>query len=186
MIAGVMESDSHTTVTLLISEARMTLLKLFLFLHIMSSIMLVGGIFARQVVRGYAKTSPDIKVIAELYKAAGKIESVMIRPFTGFVVLFGAVYAAMIKAPIFGFLQGAAQNWLLVTNILVLMIPLPIIFFFIPRGKVFEPIMNDALAKGQVTPEVREQLHDPAMKRMHLAEMLGVVFVVILMVFKPF
>jgi len=103
-----------------------------------------------------------------------------------FVVLFGAIYAVMIKAPILGFLQGADQNWLLVTNILVLLIPFPIVFFFIPRGKIFEPIMQDALAKGEVTPELREQLHDPAMRRVHLAEMIVVVFVVVLMVFKPF
>jgi len=148
--------------------------------------MLVGGIFARQIVRGYAKKSPDVKVISELYKAAGRIETVMIRPFTLFVVLFGVIYAAMIKAPIFGFLQGASQNWLLITNLMVLLIPFPIIFFFIPRGKIFEPIMQDALTKGQVTPELREQLHDPAMERMHLAEMVGVVIVVILIVFKPF
>jgi hypothetical protein len=164
----------------------MTWLEFFLFLHIMSSILLVGGIFARQIVRSHAKKLSDIKAISELYKAAGRIETVMIRPFTGFVVLFGGIYAAMVKAPIFGFLQGASQNWLLVTNILVLLIPFPIIFFFIPRGKVFEPIMSDALAKGQVTPELQEQLHDPAMKYMHLLEMVGVVFVVILMVFKPF
>lgn len=92
----------------------------------------------------------------------------------------------MIKAPIFGFLQGADQNWLLVTNIMVLLIPFPILFFFIPRGKIFEPIMQDALVKGQVTPELRGQLHDPAVRRMHLAEMTGVILVVILMVFKPF
>lgn len=164
----------------------MNLLKLFLFLHIMSSIMLVGGIFARQIVRAYAKKSLDVKVIFELYNAAGRIETVMIRPFTLFVVLFGAVYAWMIKAPIFGFLQGADQNWLLVTNLMVLLIPFPILFFFIPRGKIFEPIMQDALVKGQVTPELRGQLHDPAVRRMHLAEMTGVIFVVILMVFKPF
>ena len=164
----------------------MNWLNLFLFLHIMSSIMLVGGIFARQIVRTYAKRSSDVKVISELYNAAGRIETVMIRPFTLFVVLFGAIYAAMIKAPVFGFLQGASQNWLLATNLMVLLIPFPIIFFFIPRGKIFEPIMQDALAKGQVTPELQEQLHDPAMKRMHLLEMAGVVIVVILMVFKPF
>ena len=164
----------------------MNWLNLFLFLHIMSSIMLVGGIFARQIVRTYAKRSSDVKVISELYNAAGRIETVMIRPFTLFVVLFGAIYAAMIKAPVFGFLQGASQNWLLMTNIMVLLIPFPIIFFFIPRGKIFEPIMQDALAKGQVTPELQEQLHDPAMKRMHLLEMAGVLIVVILMVFKPF
>lgn len=164
----------------------MTWQKLFLFLHILSSIMLVGGIFARQIVRSYAKTLTDVGAISELYKAAGRVESVMIRPFTLFVVLFGTIYAAMVGAPIFGFLQGAAQNWLLVTNILVLMLPFPILLFFIPRGKVFEPIMQDALSKGEVTPELREQLHDPAMRRMHLAEMVGVVFVVYLMVFKPF
>ncbi|NJC98711.1 MAG: hypothetical protein C3F07_13190 [Anaerolineales bacterium] len=160
--------------------------RLLLFLHIMSAIMLIGGIFARQVVRAYAKNSTDVKIISELYNAAGRIEAVMIRPFNGLVILFGVIYALMIGAPIFGFLQGAEQNWLLVTNILVLLIPFPIIFFFIPRGKIFEPIMRDALAKGQVTPELREQLHDPAMKRMHQVEMAGVVFVVILMVFKPF
>ena len=161
-------------------------LNLFLFLHIMSSIMLVGGIFARHIVRAYAKNSADVRAISELYKAAGKIENVMIRPFTLFVVLFGVIYAMMIKAPIFGFLQGADQNWLLVTNLMVLLIPFPIIFFFIPRGKIFEPIMQDALVKGEVTSELREQLHDPAMMRVHLAEMAGVVFVVLLMVFKPF
>ena len=164
----------------------MSWLKLFLFLHIISSIMLVGGIFARQIVRAYAKKLSDVKAISELYKAAGRIETVMIRPFTLFVVLFGAIYAAMIKAPIFGFLQGAPQNWLLVTNLMVLLIPFPIIFFFIPRGRIFEPIMQDALEKGEITPGLADQLHDPAMKRMHLAEMVGVVIVVILMVFKPF
>lgn len=160
--------------------------KLFLFLHILSSIMLVGGIFARQIVRSYAKKITDVRAVAELYRAAGRIETVMIRPFTLFVVVFGAIYAAMIGAPLFGFLQGASQNWLLVTNIMVLLIPLPIIFFFIPRGKIFEPILKEALLKGEVTPELWKQLHDPAMRRMHLMEMVGVLFVVYLMVFKPF
>ncbi len=146
-------------------------LKLFLFLHIMSAIILLGGLFARQIVRAYAKKSSDVRIISELYKAAARIEMLMVRPF---------------KAPIFGYLQGADQNWLLVTNIMVLLIPFPIIFFFVPRGKILEPIMQDALAKGQVTPQLREQLHDPAMRRVHFMEITGAVIVVILMVFKPF
>jgi hypothetical protein len=162
------------------------LLKSMLFLHIFSSIMLVGGIFARQIVRTYAKKLSDVTAIAELYKAALRIETVMVRPFTLFVVLFGAIYAAMIDAPIFGFLQGADQNWLLVTNILVLLIPFPIIFFFIPHAKKLQPIMEDARAKGEVTSALRDHLHNPAIRRMHLAEMAGVVFIVYLMVFKPF
>ncbi len=46
--------------------------------------------------------------------------------------------------------------------------------------------MQDALAKGEVTPALREKLHDPALRRVHFMEMAGVVIVVILMVFKPF
>lgn len=46
--------------------------------------------------------------------------------------------------------------------------------------------METARAQGDITPELREHLHDPAMMRRHLAEMAGVVFVVYLMVFKPF
>lgn len=162
------------------------LLKSMLFLHIFSSIMLVGGIFARQIVRTYAKKLSDVNAIAELYKAATRIETVMIRPFTLLVVLIGAIYASMIDAPIFGFLQGADQNWLLATNILVLLIPFPIIFFFIPHAKRLSPILEAARARGEVTPELSQHLHNPAIARLHLAEMAGVVFVVFLMVFKPF
>ncbi len=52
--------------------------------------------------------------------------------------------------------------------------------------KKFEPILEDARTKGEITPQLREHLHDPAMGRMHLVEMAGVVFAVNLMVFKPF
>jgi len=159
---------------------------LFLFLHIMSAICLVGGLLSRQIVRAHAKKMADVRVISELYNAAGRIESVLIIPFNMMVVVSGLIYAIMIKAPILGFLQGASQNWLLVTNLLVLATPLPIIFFFIPRGRKFEPVMREALGRGQITPELAAQLQDPMMKRMHLIELIGVVFVVALMVFKPF
>ena len=56
--------------------------------------------------------------------------------------------------------------------------PFPIIFFFIPRRKKFEPILEDARSTGEITPQLREHLHDPAMGRMHLVEMAGVVFIV--------
>jgi hypothetical protein len=62
----------------------------------------------------------------------------------------------------------------------------PILFFFLPRGKILEAIMQDALQRGEITPELRAQLYDPAMRRMHFIELAGVMILVLLMVFKPF
>jgi hypothetical protein len=46
--------------------------------------------------------------------------------------------------------------------------------------------MRDAHLGGPITPEPWKQHHDPVMKRIHLAEMAWKLFVVFLMVFKPF
>ena len=35
------------------------------------------------------------------------------------MLVFGIILAIMLKWPIFGFLQGASQNWLLVSNLLL-------------------------------------------------------------------
>jgi hypothetical protein len=67
----------------------------------------------------------------------------------------------------------------------VLLFPLvPLVF--IPRGKRFEAALQDAVAREEITPELREQMADPMVRAAHLAEMIGVVLIVVLMVFKPF
>ena len=43
----------------------------FKFLHILAVIVMVGGIFARQLVRAIAKKSEDPKVIVSLTQVAG-------------------------------------------------------------------------------------------------------------------
>jgi hypothetical protein len=91
-----------------------------------------------------------------------------------------------VRAPILGFLQGASQNWLLVTNLLLigggLMVPL----IFLPRGKIYERLLREALARDEITAELRSHLEDPVVKSAHWLEMFLVVLIVILMVFKPF
>jgi hypothetical protein len=46
--------------------------------------------------------------------------------------------------------------------------------------------MQHALERGEITPELRAKLYDPAMRRMHFIELVGVMMVMFLMVFKPF
>ena len=156
------------------------------FLHILSSIVFIGGIFARQAVRAIGKKASGIHELQAYFSAAGVIEKFMVIPGNMAVIVFGVILAILVKAPIFGFLQGAPQNWLLVTNIMLvgggLMVPL----IFLPRGEIFDRLMEDALAKGEITHELRTHLEENVVKTAHFVESSLVVVIVILMVFKPF
>lgn len=156
------------------------------FVHILSSIIFVGGIFARQAVRMQGKKSTDIHTLAAYFSAAGKIESLMVIPGNMLVIIFGVILAIMVRAPIFGFLQGSSQNWLLVTNILLILGGLNVPLIFMPRGKIFDWLMEEALAKDEVTPELKAHLNDRAVKTAHIFEIVFLIMIVILMVFKPF
>ena len=137
------------------------------FLHIASAIWFVGGILARQIVRAYAKRTDDVRRFATLSEAAGRIESAMVIPGNMAVIVFGVILGLLIGAPILGFLQGASRNWLLVSNILLVIGGLQVPLIFLPRGKKFDVILNDALAKGQMTPELRAHLDDPVVRLAH-------------------
>ncbi len=90
----------------------------------------------------------------------------MVIPGNLAVIVFGVVLAWIIKAPILGFLN----------------VPL----IFLPRGRLFRVALEDALAKGQMTPELRLHLADPVVRLAHGYEMVSMIVIVYLMVFKPF
>ena len=156
------------------------------FLHIITAIIFMGGIFGRQLVRAYAKKTDNVHVFAALSQGAGRIETVMIIPGNLAVIVFGVILALMTGAPMLGFLQGASRNWLLVSNILLVVGLVIVPTVFVPRGKKFEPLLQKALAEGRMTPELRAALDDKVVKFAHLYEEVAMVIVVALMVFKPF
>lgn len=158
----------------------------FRLLHIAAVIMMVGGIFARQVVRGIAKKSNDVKVIASLTQVAGRLDWAMVIPGGNLVLVFGVILALMLKWPIFGFLQGASQNWLLVSNILLVIISILVPAIFLPHNKKVESILQRALTEGRVTPELSAALDNRTNKLGHYAEEAIVLVVAALMVLKPF
>lgn len=159
---------------------------MFRFLHIASAIWFIGGILARQIVRAYAKRTDDVRRFAAMSEAAGRIESTMVIPGNMAVIIFGVILGLIIKAPILGFLQGAERNWLLVSNIILLLGFLSVPLIFLPRGKLFRAALEDALAKGQMTPELRTHLDDPVVRIAHIYELVSMVAIMYLMVFKPF
>lgn len=158
----------------------------FKFLHILAVVIMVGGMFARQMVRGIAKKSDDVKVIASLTHVAMRIDRIMVIPGGNLVLVFGVVLALMLKWPIFGFLQGASQNWLLVSNILLLVISVIIPTVFIPHNKKVDSLLQKALAEGRLTPDLRAALNDQKNRLAHHMEEILILAVTALMVLKPF
>ena len=156
------------------------------FLHITSVILFVGGLFARQLVRRYARKAQDIQLFASLNHAAGQIERVLVVPGSQAALVLGVVLALIAGFPIFGFLQGASQNWLLVSNILLLVSIVLVPTVFLPRGKKFEPLLQAALAEGQITPQLQAAMDDKVVKLAHYYEEISIIIIVALMVLKPF
>jgi len=155
-------------------------------LHIFAVIVAVGGLFARQLLRTYAEKASDIRAFAEFSRAAGHVERLMVIPGMNAVLLFGVILALIGGFPIFGFLQGASQNWLLLSNLLLVGVLVIIPAVFIPRGKKCAPILDAALAKGEITPELRAAMGDKIVRLAHWYEEIAVIAIAALMVLKPF
>jgi uncharacterized membrane protein SirB2 len=141
------------------------------YLHILAVAITIGGMFARQLVRGFAKRSDDIT---------------MVIPWSNLIFLMGIILALMQQWPVFGFLQGATQNWLLVSNVLLIIMLALIPTVFIPHNKKVESLLQTALAKGHITPELSAALNDKRNQRAHQAEEIIILVIAALMVLKPF
>ena len=156
------------------------------FFHIIAVIMFIGGLFAHQLVRWYAKKTGDIRVFAALNHAAGKIENILEIPGSQATLVLGIILALIGGFPIFGFLQGASQNWLLVSNILMVSGLVLVPTIKIPHGKNFEQVLQTAMMDGQISPELHTAMNDKVIKLVYLYEEVSLIALVALMVLKPF
>ena len=156
------------------------------FLHIVAVTLTIGGMFARQLVRAQAQKSQDVNVVASLTRVAVRMDRALVIPWSNIMVIMGVILAVMQKWPIFGFLQGASQNWLLASNLLLLIMIILIPSVFIPHNKKVESLLQRALTEGQITAELSAALNDQRNKTAHYAEELIVLVVAALMVLKPF
>lgn len=164
----------------------MNIYLLFRFLHILSAALLLGGILARQLTRSFASRAADPHSIALAYRAADPIEKYMVIPGSMLVVVFGVILSLVAGAPLLGFLQGASQNWLLVSIILMLITMALVPAVFLRRGRQFDRHLQQALYQGEITPQLRASLNDPVVRLAHYFEIAAIVLVIFLMVFKPF
>ena len=94
--------------------------------------------------------------------------------------------AVMQKWPVFGFLQGASQSWLLVPNTLLVIMLILIGAVFVPYNMKVEVLLESALVQGSITQELTAALDDRRNKISHILEEILVLVVAALMVLKPF
>ena len=60
----------------------------------------------------------------------------------------------------FGFLQGASQKWLLVSNVLLVIMMVIVPSVFLPYNWRLEALLQTARSEGHITPELKAALHD--------------------------
>ncbi len=164
----------------------MTLALILKTLHILSAMALVAGMVGRQITRSQMRKTADIRFFLELNALAGLFESKLVIPGSNLVALLGLVLGLLQGWPIIGFLQGAKQNWLLVSNLLLLGMILIIPLIFVPRGKLFERALKDAVERGEITPQLTARYNDPVVRWAHRWEEISLAAIVILMITKPF
>jgi len=154
-------------------------------LHVLSAFVLVSGLVGRGLALRDAARADEIHAVAALVRLAGRFEALVRAP--SIVVLGLGLLAAWRGGwPILGFLQGGSVNWVLVSLVLYLSLVPLVLCVFLPRGRVFERALQEAVATGRITPVLREAFADPVVAAAHTWELVAITMVIALMVMKPF
>jgi hypothetical protein len=151
-------------------------------LHVVVAFWFVTGLAGRTVVIGQAARSPDVHTVVGLMGLAGRFEKLMVIPGSFAVLVAGLLTTWAQHRPWFE--HGA--YWLVTSLVayvaLIALVPL----VFLPRGRLFEAALDEARARGELTPKLSAAFRDRAVWVARTTEGLVVAFIVALMVLKPF
>jgi predicted integral membrane protein DUF2269 len=151
-------------------------------LHVAVAFWFVAGLLGRNVTMARARSTNNLSTLVELVGLSGRFERLMVIPGSVGVLVLGLLAAWAEGQP----LAGSDDWWLFASLILFVGLGLLVPTVFLPRGKVFERALEDARRRGEVTPELRTTLRDPAVRNARAAEIVVVAIIVALMVTKPF
>ena len=153
--------------------------------HALTGVVFIGALVGRWIVLGLAERADTVSGMQILTRAARPFERLVIWS-SALVLLLGVAAAITRGRPFLGPLQGAPVDSLFVSLVLFLSV-LPLVrLVFLPRGRVFDAAMSDAVARSELTGELARAWRDPVVRAAHIYE-LGVVTVVfLLMILKPF
>ena len=155
-------------------------------LHILTAMLLVGGLLGRNLTYGAARRATTVPVTASLLELSERFEKLMVRPGSELVLLLGLLTAWLEQLPLLSVLAGARPAWVLVSLVIyVLTVPL-VIVILLPHSKRRRLALEAALAQRSITPELRAALDDRSVLVTRNVELLIILLVICLMVLKPF
>lgn len=154
--------------------------------HVAVGMWFVAGIVGRTLALSAARRSDDIALVSELSRLGGRFDRFLVIPGAQTVLLTGILSAWLGGYPLFGILQGAHSNWLLVSLLLYAAMTAMVPTVFLPTGRVFDAAMQRAVAAGAVTRDLTMALNNPRVAWAHRAEFVTIGLIVVLMVVKPF
>jgi predicted integral membrane protein DUF2269 len=156
-------------------------------LHVLAAFWFISGVVARDITFWWAAKVSTVQGIHTLLQVSDFFEQWAVIRGSFLVLIFGLLAAWLENWPIFGFLQGAPTNWLLVSLIIfvgsaAVISPLRLI----PRRHQRTQATKEALAKGTITPQLTAALNDKIVNTFRKVELAILAMIVILMVTKPF
>jgi hypothetical protein len=156
------------------------------FLHVLVAFWMTAGLVGRGLAQLQAERTTDIRSLQLLIELIGRFDRLMVIPASSAVFVLGLLTAWAQGLPILGFLQGARTNWLLISLLLWIGVFALVATVFIPRGRVFGAILEEAVRLGRVTERLAAALRDPVVRFAHIYEIVAVLVIIFLMVAKPF
>jgi hypothetical protein len=153
--------------------------------HAVLGILFFCGLVGRAIVLALAERAETLGAMRTLAKSAAPFEWLVIR-IGAIALLSGLVVAIFQGRPVLGPIQGGHVDWLFASILLLLTTaPLPPLVF-LPRGRVFGAALAEAMARDEVTPDLRAAWRDPVTRAAHVWELVAVSAVLVLMIAKPF
>lgn len=156
-------------------------------LHVLAAFWFISGLVGRDFSFWRAGRARNVQAVHALLQVSDFFERYAVIPVSVAVLLFGLIVTWMQKWPLFGFLQGASSDWLLVSSVLFVGISAAIgPLGLVARRKERTRAVEEALAEDTITPRLMAALNDRVVHRFRAVELVVVVIIIILMVLKPF
>ncbi len=161
----------------------MNLYGLVKVLHTLAVTAFISGVVGRALIRTRLLRLDDIHIVRELVDLEGH--------FDQWLVVHGST-ATLLTGPLLTWpghwppVNAGLPTWTLVSTVLFLATISLVIWVYIPRGRVFNRVFQDALAQKRVTVELGAVLSGQVIRASYFYEYIMLPVVLTLMVIKPF
>jgi uncharacterized membrane protein len=155
-------------------------MELWLLLHMGSSFCFVAGLVGRDVTLARARRAVTMATVEPLCTTAGVFDRYLVTPGSVAVLVFGLALAVA------GGYDFSANGWMLASLVLYLSVAVLVPVVYLPKGKVFERTLAEAVRAGEPTAAFRAAFEDRTVWVTRWYERIVVAVIIVLMITKPF